>query len=73
MRPAASSTRARRGTAAGPATQQPQRFRRLNRTMKRYRDLAVSLGRPMVLALIALLLILVVLPAALGMQANAIR
>ena len=41
--------------------------------MKRYRDLAASLGRPMVLALIALLLILVVLPAALGMQVNAIR
>ncbi len=40
--------------------------------MKRYRDLAVSVGRPTVLALIALLLILVVLPAALGAQANAI-
>jgi hypothetical protein len=64
----------RAGTPHGTIlTQQVGPARRLKRTMKRYRDLAFSLGRPMVLALIALLLILVVLPAALALQAAAIR
>ncbi len=40
--------------------------------MKRYRGLAVSVAGPVVLTVLAILLILVVLPAALGAQANTI-
>ena len=53
--------------------QQVVGLRRLYGTMKRYRWLAVSVARPVVLAAFAILLILVVLPAALGAQADAIR
>jgi hypothetical protein len=41
--------------------------------MKRYRGLALSIAPQVVMALVAILLILVVLPAALGAQAAAIR
>ena len=41
--------------------------------MNRYRGIALSVARPAALALIAILLILVVLPAALGVQAGASR
>ena len=54
-------------------TQQPVGIRRLYDTMKRQRELAMAVLRPVVLAIIAGLLILVVLPAALGAQAGAIR
>jgi hypothetical protein len=40
--------------------------------MKRYRSVALSVAPRLVMALLAILLILVVLPAALGAQANAI-
>jgi hypothetical protein len=40
---------------------------------ERHRELAVEVLRPVVLAVLAGLLILVILPAALGMQAGAIR
>ena len=54
-------------------TQQLPGPRRLNGTMQRYLELAVSVARPVALAVVAILLILVVLPAALGAQAGAIR
>lgn len=41
--------------------------------MRQHRGLALAIVRPVVLAVIATLLILVVLPAALGAQAAAIR
>ncbi len=47
--------------------------RRLYDTMKRPNELATAVVRPIVFAIIAGLLILVVLPAALGAQAGAIR
>jgi len=48
-------------------------IRRLYGTMKQYRGLALAVARPAILAILAGLLILVVLPAALGAQAGAIR
>ena len=54
-------------------TQQLQAIRRLYGTMKQYRGLAMAVARPAVLVLIAALLILVLLPAAVGAQAGAIR
>jgi len=48
-------------------------IRRLYGTMKQYRGLAMAVARPALLVLIAALLILVLLPAALGAQAGAIR
>jgi hypothetical protein len=41
--------------------------------MKRYQGVAFAVVRPVVLAILAGLLILVILPAALGAQAAAIR
>jgi hypothetical protein len=40
--------------------------------MKRYRSLAAAMVRPVVMAILAVLLILVILPAALAVQAGAI-
>jgi hypothetical protein len=54
-------------------TQQGTGLRRLYEAMKRYRGLALSLATPAALAVAAILLILVVLPAALGAQAGANR
>ena len=48
-------------------------LRRLYGAMKRFRGLAVSMVPRVAMAVLAILLILVVLPAALGAQANAIR
>ena len=55
------------------STQQLAGLQRLYGSMKRYRGLALSIAPQVVMALIAILLILVVLPAALGAQAAAIR
>jgi hypothetical protein len=57
----------------GKSTKQPGPVRRLYDTMKRHRELAVAVARPVILAVIAGLLILVVLPAALGAQAGTLR
>jgi hypothetical protein len=54
-------------------TQQLAGLRRLYGSMKRYRGLALSIAPQVVMALVAILLILVVLPAALTAQAAAIR
>jgi hypothetical protein len=54
-------------------TQQVSVIRRLYGTMKQHRAVALAVARPTALLLVALLLILVVLPAALGAQAGAIR
>jgi hypothetical protein len=65
------------GTASGAnptlSTQQRGRLRRLYGTMNRYRGAVLSIARPAILALVAVLLILVVLPAALGAEADSIR
>jgi len=53
--------------------QQVRAVRRLYDTMKRHRELVVEIVRPMILAILAGLLILVVLPAALGAQAGTIH
>jgi hypothetical protein len=45
---------------------------RLIRAMKRYRGLALSIAPRLVMAALAIILILVVLPAALGAQASSI-
>jgi hypothetical protein len=45
---------------------------RLNGSMKQYRVLAVAMLRPVIFAVVAVLLILVVLPAALAAQAGAV-
>ena len=58
---------------ARPRTPQVPAARRLYGTMKQHRGLALAIARPGVLAVLATLLILVVLPAALGAQAAAIR
>lgn len=50
--------------------QQTPRRERHRRAMKEYRFLALTLARPAAMALVALLLIFVVLPAALGAQAS---
>ena len=60
-------------TAVVGSTQQVQGIRRLYDTMKRHRALVIEIVRPMILAIIAGLLILVVLPAALGAQAATIH
>ncbi len=56
-----------------PHPQQVGWLRRLYGAMKRYRGLAFSMVPRVAMAVLAILLILVVLPAALGVQANAIR
>ena len=53
-------------------TQHRDEVVRLMGPMKRYRSLAAAMVRPAVLAIVALLLILVILPAALAAQAGAI-
>jgi hypothetical protein len=53
--------------------QQVRAVRRLYDTMKRHRELVVEIVRPTILAILAALLILVILPAALGAQADAIH
>ena len=45
---------------------------RLIGPMRRYRSLATAMVRPALLAIVAMLLILVILPAALAVQAGAI-
>ena len=55
------------------STQQLRAIRRLYDTMKRHRALVVEIVRPAILAVLAGLLILVVLPAALGAQAATIH
>lgn len=54
-------------------TQQLRGIRRLYDTMKRHRELVVEIVRPTILAILALVLILVVLPAALGAQSATSR
>jgi hypothetical protein len=64
-----------RGAAANSRARAQQRtwFRRLYASMNRYRGIALSVARPAALAIVAILLILVVLPAALGVQGGASR
>jgi hypothetical protein len=60
-------------TFDGETAQQLGDVRRLYDTMKRHRALVMEIVRPTILAIIAGLLILVVLPAALGAQAGTIN
>jgi len=53
--------------------QQDRASPRLTAAMNRYRALALAVGRPTLLALAAVLLIFVLLPAALGAAAGAGR
>jgi hypothetical protein len=67
MTEAVSTIHGERGAQQLPA------IRRLYGTMKQYRGLAMAVARPALLVFLAALLILVLLPAALGAQAGAIR
>lgn len=53
-------------------TQQTEPVARLMGSMKRYRSLAMAMLRPAIFVAVAMLLILVVLPAALAAQAGAV-
>lgn len=53
-------------------TQHTEDVVRLMGPMRRYRSLATAMVRPALLAIVAVLLILVILPAALAVQAGAI-
>jgi hypothetical protein len=62
-----------KGTNSRSGTKHPATDRRLNGTMQRYRGVAASVVRPMILVVVSILLIFVILPAALGAQAGSIH